>query len=527
MMTGNRMRLSLILAGMFLPFFSFIKAQPCKQEKGITSNYIAELSGYGDTLCMLTVDPNRFAQNSIMGNNFLDSQTVTTESNWLAYYPGNDEYILSMASGGGWLVSCVDSANWIDSSYFISVKMTDPCSKPVKKRLNWPQNISSEENLFNVSTLNSVYLNGSFYFACMDGGVAEWDPENDSITIFFPGSSGVAIENIVLTDTPDTLKRVTGVSAAEGNNLVVTTPSKIWFFNTTDSSWDSGIQSNLSDNRLSFKKFESVFVRSDSSAALYATIQLRDEKKEFCKFFKYNYKNQLWRELLAEDNVPEAVSFGTDEYIYMITDDNTVRVYRDTTGDSLTSKKLKVIKDYSSGFHSRMIKKYDIDIPDVFEDILFVKKGDGSGYLWVATSQGLFFSQNEVPGVSTGAFNLIKRAPKVKSGLKKTYARPGILTAGGFDEKENRAVFIYNLSKNARVTIKVYDFNMDLVKTVITNKERKAGKSGGPFGRSTVEREDFWDGKNSAGRKVAPGVYYYKITTDTGERAFGKIVVAK
>ena len=48
-----------------------------------------------------------------------------------------------------------------------------------------------------------------------------------------------------------------------------------------------------------------------------------------------------------------------------------------------------------------------------------------------------------------------------------------------------------------------------------------------PLGRSTVESEDNWDGTNARGRPVAPGVYYYKITTSTGERSFGKIVVAR
>jgi len=526
MMTGNKKCLSLFVAGLVLSFFSIVEAQPCKQEKGITSNYIAQLSGYGDTLCMLTVDPNRFALNSIMRNSSLDSHTVTMETNWSAYYPGNDEYIINMTSGGGWLVSCVDSGNWLDSSYFINVKITDPCNKPQKKRFNWPEDISSEDNLLNLSTTDAVYLNGSFYFACMDGGVAEWNPEVDNITIFTPGLSGNAIENITLANKPDSLTRVTGVNATE-NSLIVTTPSRIWVLNTVDSSWDSSIQSEFSDSDLSFEKFESVFVKNDSLPVLYAVIKVRDQKREKWQFFKYDDQNRFWRVLLDEDNVPKAVSFGPNEYIYMLTGDNTVQVYRDTTGDTLINQNLKTVKRYSSELQARMIKKYDIDIPDLFEDILFVQTGDEYGYLWIATSEGLFFSEQEIPGISTGAFNLIKRAPKLQPGLKKTYARPGILTAGGFDEKESRSVFIYNLSENAKVTIKIYDYNMDLVKTVIQGKNRKAGNDGGPFGRSTLEREDFWDGRNSSGKKVAPGVYYYKITTDTGERAFGKIVVAK
>lgn len=526
MMTVSRLWLSLFVTGVFSSFFGIVNAQQCKQERGITSNYIAQLYGYDNTLCMITVDPNQFALNILTETNALDSQRVTSESNWLAYYHNSSEIFTNVVSGGEWLAACTDSSNWTDSSYFTYVKFTDPCQKLQKKRFNWPEGFVSEENFFNVSTHESAYLNGSFYFACMDGGVARWNTKSDSITVFFPESSEIAIENVPLPSRPDISKRVRGVKTA-GNSLFVTTQSKVWVLNTENFSWDSSIQSKLSDSNLEFQQFEAVFVKPGNTPVLYALIETKTANTESLNFFKYNNQNQSWRILLEEGNVPHAVSFGVKDYIYMLTEDNTIQVYHDTTGDTLINQKLRVLKDYSSAIQTRMMKKYDIDIPDNFDDILFVPKGNETGYLWVATSDGLFFSDNEIPEVSTNSFSLIKRSPKVKSGLKKSYARPGILTAGGYGEKDSRTVFIYNLSENAKVTIKVYDFNMDLVKTIIKDKSRKAGNDGGPFGRSTVEREDFWDGKNSSGRNVAPGVYYYKITTDTGERTFGKIVVAK
>ena len=88
--------------------------------------------------------------------------------------------------------------------------------------------------------------------------------------------------------------------------------------------------------------------------------------------------------------------------------------------------------------------------------------------------------------------------------------------------------FIYNIKADeADVTIRVYDYNMDHVKTVINKQRRYSGTNGGPLGRSTVESEDRWNGKNAQGRDCAPGIYYYKITTSSGERAFGKIVIAR
>jgi flagellar hook assembly protein FlgD len=105
------------------------------------------------------------------------------------------------------------------------------------------------------------------------------------------------------------------------------------------------------------------------------------------------------------------------------------------------------------------------------------------------------------------------------------YAFPGILT-NELQETTGRVEtkFAYNLASDARVTIRVFDFNMDLVKTVVKNAPRKAG-SNRSTARST-QPQDVWDGTNEYGQTVAPGVYYFQIAASTGERAFGKIVVA-
>jgi flagellar hook assembly protein FlgD len=87
-------------------------------------------------------------------------------------------------------------------------------------------------------------------------------------------------------------------------------------------------------------------------------------------------------------------------------------------------------------------------------------------------------------------------------------------------------VFAYNLSKASKVTIRVYDWNMDLVATIIKNKQRPAGTEQAS-GRSTNVIEDAWDGRTTAGKRVAVGVYYYTIIAQSGEHAFGKIIVAK
>jgi hypothetical protein len=68
------------------------------------------------------------------------------------------------------------------------------------------------------------------------------------------------------------------------------------------------------------------------------------------------------------------------------------------------------------------------------------------------------------------------------------------------------------------VTIKIFDFNLDLVATVADGETRLGG----------VEADnDVWDGKNDKGEMVANGVYFYQIKLGTGEDWWGKAVVVK
>ena len=71
-------------------------------------------------------------------------------------------------------------------------------------------------------------------------------------------------------------------------------------------------------------------------------------------------------------------------------------------------------------------------------------------------------------------------------------------------------------NKSARVTIRIYDFGMNYVRTVIQNITRQTGIEGPP---------EFWDGKDDAGNVVPNGVYLYRVDVDSNDPLFGKIIV--
>jgi len=150
------------------------------------------------------------------------------------------------------------------------------------------------------------------------------------------------------------------------------------------------------------------------------------------------------------------------------------------------------------------------------------KANPDSGTLAIGTNIGLYICRSAKPRTDTyGEFYLEKYVRPIKTG--ENYALPGILR-GSADGRYDRCVFVYKLKKDGKVTIKVYDYNMSLVKTVIKGASRKSGTDGA---RSTDPASDFWDGTNGGGKRVWPGVYYYKITSSSGDRLFGKIILAQ
>jgi len=95
-----------------------------------------------------------------------------------------------------------------------------------------------------------------------------------------------------------------------------------------------------------------------------------------------------------------------------------------------------------------------------------------------------------------------------------TYAYPNPFSPS----REELGVKIrYSLRSEAVVTVRIYDWSLGLVRTIPTGRVIPED--------SGQELLEFWDGRNADGQVVANGVYFYKIETDRGDEAFGKIVV--
>jgi hypothetical protein len=75
----------------------------------------------------------------------------------------------------------------------------------------------------------------------------------------------------------------------------------------------------------------------------------------------------------------------------------------------------------------------------------------------------------------------------------------------------------YKPDADGEVTIKIYDFEMKLVRTVLENEFQTGG----------MEYDQVWDGKNEKEEIVANGIYFFKIEGPGGQKEWGKIGVIK
>jgi hypothetical protein len=139
-----------------------------------------------------------------------------------------------------------------------------------------------------------------------------------------------------------------------------------------------------------------------------------------------------------------------------------------------------------------------------------VNKLNSNNYeIWVGTNDGLaktIESENEFWNNKWKSF--LATSGSVNENQSYAFPNP-------FNPKFDVARIKYNLTNNASVTLRIFDFGMNLVRTVIQNASRF----------QNADQIEFWDGKDENMRIVPNGVYFYRIDIDDSKVLFGKIIV--
>ena len=84
-----------------------------------------------------------------------------------------------------------------------------------------------------------------------------------------------------------------------------------------------------------------------------------------------------------------------------------------------------------------------------------------------------------------------------------------------FAPSRETTTIVFSLSQDAAVSVAIYDFASGLVRDLTADASFVGG----------VDHRILWDGLDQGGQLVANGTYFYRIALNTGQQAFGRIVV--
>lgn len=133
--------------------------------------------------------------------------------------------------------------------------------------------------------------------------------------------------------------------------------------------------------------------------------------------------------------------------------------------------------------------------------------------IWVGTANGMaILTRNGQTKAVRRGFKSVQ--PGAAGGEGGAYATPvpysPNISSGGIR-------FHYTPPSDGPVTIKIYDYANNLVKTVTDGALREGGRQ--------YDELDIWDGRNGEGEVVAVGTYFFVIEYSGGETHWGKLVV--
>lgn len=132
-------------------------------------------------------------------------------------------------------------------------------------------------------------------------------------------------------------------------------------------------------------------------------------------------------------------------------------------------------------------------------------------YVWLGSAEGTV-RLTDTGGMWEGIWKVFLASQDLTSD-NSTYAFPNPFAPG----LEKVKIKYTTGNSSAKVTIRILDFDMNLVKTVIQNAPRNGN----------IDNIENWDGTDEFGNNVPNGVYFYRIDFNSGKTLYGKIIALK
>jgi photosystem II stability/assembly factor-like uncharacterized protein len=143
-----------------------------------------------------------------------------------------------------------------------------------------------------------------------------------------------------------------------------------------------------------------------------------------------------------------------------------------------------------------------------FASVESQKLDEDSFNIWIGTDSEGLVKYNDNSGTWNDSWAVFFKSGSKQITQSETYAFPN-----PFSPDNEVTKIKYKVDGYSNVTIRIFDFGMNLVRTLIENTSR------------TGEQITTWDGKDEAGKIVPNDVYFYRIDIGSSEPIFGKIMV--
>jgi len=145
----------------------------------------------------------------------------------------------------------------------------------------------------------------------------------------------------------------------------------------------------------------------------------------------------------------------------------------------------------------------------------FYSAGFQGSSVWVGSSDGLARLDENGNGLWSGNWKVFYASQPVSS-VSQTYAFPNPFNP----RNDSPITFKYSTNgQSVPVTIRIFNFSMHFVRTIIQNAQRNFSSDSTPF--------DKWDGKDQNGNIVPNGVYFYRVDAGSNSPVYGKILIVQ
>jgi hypothetical protein len=216
--------------------------------------------------------------------------------------------------------------------------------------------------------------------------------------------------------------------------------------------------------------------------------------------------------LTGFDPAPQAENIGDTTFVNFNLDDPGLVLFKKDTviANKGTGNFADLILDDADGFP---IQRGEGGLTN----LAMVAKGNETALAVGSTFKGLML--RKTGGANTGEWASVNSLKALKNGLQEVITFPTLFSGTAPDGSPEYVNIGYRLKKDAKVTITVYNYAMEKVKTIVKDSRRLGGGS-----RSEDPLQDRWDGKDSSGRHVSVGTYYILVESSKGEKGWGKAI---